>query len=92
MSSVIDESFAINLKAYYAIDLFEHQLNDAFVISREIVSTPPAGRAIEPTLETSIDTTLSPELRTSEEVLYSRGDVESRVKRMVKRKLASRSK
>jgi hypothetical protein len=55
-------------------------------------SRPPAGSAIERILETSIDTTLSPKLRTSEEVLHFGGNVESRVKRIVKRKLASCSK
>jgi hypothetical protein len=79
------------LKNEYAIDLIEHHLKDALHIRREIASTPPVGRAIERTLETSIDTTLSPELRTSEKVLHFGGNVESRVKRIEKRKLASRS-
>ncbi len=67
-------------------------MNDALVIREEIVPTPPAISATERTLEASIDTTLSHELGTSEEVLHSRGNVESRVKQIVKRKLASRSK
>ncbi len=54
-------------------------------------SNPPVGCAIERALETNIYTTLSPELRTSEEILHSRGNAESIVKCIVKRKLASRS-
>ncbi len=61
----------------YAIDSIEHHLNDAHVVRREIDSTTRVGRAMERTLKTSIDTTLSPELRTSEEILRFGGNVES---------------
>ncbi len=66
-------------------------MNDALVIREEIVPIPPASSTIDRTLGTSIDTTLSSLSRTSEEVLHSGGNVESRVKRIVKRKLASRT-
>ncbi len=80
------------MKTDYTIDSIEHQLNDALVIRGKVVPTPPSSSTIVRTLGTSIDTTLGPLLRTSEEVLHSGGNVESRVKRIVKRKLASRSK
>ncbi len=92
MPFVIDESCAINLKTDYTMNSIEHQLNDALVAHGEIVSTPSASCKIYRTLGTSIHTTLGPLLRTSEEALHSGGNVESRVKRIVKRKLASRSK
>ena len=75
------------------IDSIEHHLNDAFAIRREIVKNSPAGSTIDRTLKTSIDTTLSPCLEAEgKEVSHSRKNVESRVKRNVKRKLLSRSK
>ncbi len=74
------------------MDSIEHHLNDALFTKGEIVPTPPASSSVDCTLETSIDTTSSPLSRTSEEVLRSGGNVESIVKRIVKRKLASRSK
>ncbi len=67
-------------------------MNDALANRGEFFPTPLASSTIDRTLGTSIDTTLGPLLRTSEEVLHSWGDVESRVKGIVKRKLASRSK
>ena len=67
-------------------------MNYALVVRGEIVPTPLASSTIDRTLGTSIDTTLSSLSRTSEEVLHSGGNVESRVKRIVKLKLASRSK
>jgi len=68
-------------------------LNDAFVIRLEIAKNSPAGSAIVRTLETSIDTTLSPCLGVvGKEVLHSRKNVESRVKRNIKRKILSRIK
>ncbi len=72
--------------------LSTYRLNGALVIREEIVPTPPAGSVIERTLKTSIDTTLSPKLQASEEVLQYGRNAESRVKRIVKRKLASRSR
>ena len=68
-------------------------MNDAFVIRREIAKDSPVGSAIVPTLETSIDTTLSPCLEAvGKGVSHSRKNVESRVKRNIKRKFLSRSK
>jgi hypothetical protein len=68
-------------------------LNDAFVIRRELAKNSPASSAIDRTLKTSIDTTLSTCLKAvGIKVLHSRKNVESRVKRNVKRKLLSRSK
>jgi hypothetical protein len=74
------------------MDSIEHHLNYALVVRGEIILTPPAGSAIERTLETRIDTALSPKLRAREKVLHSGGNLKSRVKWIVKRKLASRSK
>ncbi len=69
------------MKTDYTEDSTEHHLNDALVIRREIVSTPPTSSTIVRTLGTNIDTTLSPLLKTSEEVLhYGGGGVKSRVK------------
>jgi hypothetical protein len=68
-------------------------LNDAFVIRREIAKNSPAGSAIVRTLEASIDTTWSPYLEAvGKEASHSRKNVESRVKRNIKRKFLSRSK
>ncbi len=53
----------IKLKSDYDTDSIEHHLNDAFVIRRELVKNSPAGSAIECTLKTSIDTSLSPCLK-----------------------------
>ncbi len=61
------------------MDSIEHHLNDTLVVQEEIVPTPHASSAIDRTMETSIDTTLNPLLKTSEEVLHSGGNVESRV-------------
>ncbi len=69
MPSVIG-SCVINLKTDYAIDSIEHHLNNALVIRREIDLTPPVVRVLEHALKTSIDTVLSAELRTDEEVLH----------------------
>ena len=90
---LIDESCVINLNSDYAIDSIEHHLNDALVIRREIIKNSPAGSAIDRTLKTSIDTTLSPCFETvGKEVSHSRKNVESRVKRDVKQMFLSRSK
>ena len=67
-------------------------MNDALVIDRGIVSTPFASNAIDRTLKTSIDTTLSPLSRAGEEVSQSEKLVKPKVKRIVKRKLTNRSK
>ena len=68
-------------------------MNDAFVIRRELVKNSPASSAIDRTFKTSIDTTLSTCLKAvGNEVLHSRKNVESRVKRNIKRKLSNRSK
>jgi len=68
-------------------------LNNTFVIRREIAKNSPAGSAIVCTLETSIDTTLSPCLEAvGKGVSHSRKHVESRVKRNIKRTFLSRSK
>ncbi len=80
------------MKNDYTIDSTEHHLNDALVICEEIVSTSPASCTIVRTLGTNMDITSSPLLKTSEEVLHSGGNIKSRAKRIVKRKLASRSK
>jgi hypothetical protein len=80
------------LKTDYTIDSIEHHLNNALDIEGETVSNPIASNAIDRTLETSIDTTLSPLSRTSEEVSHYGGNVKSRVKRIVKRKLTNRGK
>ena len=81
------------MKSDYATDSIEHHLNDAFVIRRELINNSPAGSAINRTVKTSIDTTLSPCLKAvGIEVSHSRKNVESRVKRNAKRKLLSRSK
>ena len=81
------------MKSDYAIDSIEHHSNDAFVIRRELFKNSPIGSAIDRTLKTSIDITLSPCLEAvGNEVSHSRKNVESRVKRSVKRKLFSRSK
>ena len=91
--SVIDESCVIKLNSDYENDSTEHHLNDAFVIRREITKNSPASTAIVCTLKTSIDTTLSPCLEASgKEVSHSRKNVESRVKRNIKRLFLSRSK
>ncbi len=77
----MDESCVINLKPDYAIDSTNHHLNDAFVIRRELVKNSSAGSAIERTLKTSIDTTLSPCFEAvGNEVSHSRNNVDSRVK------------
>jgi hypothetical protein len=61
-------------------------LDEIFLIN----SSP--GCLLERTLKTSIDTTLSPSLGTvGKEDPHSRKNVESRVKRNIKRKLLSRS-
>jgi hypothetical protein len=81
------------LKSGYDIGSIEHHLNDAFVIRRELVKNSPAGSTIDRTWKTSIDTTLSPCLEAMcNEVSHSRKNVESRVKRNVKRKLLIRSR
>ena len=68
-------------------------MNDAFVIRRELAKNSSAGSTLNGTLKTSIDTTLSTCLKAvGNEVLHSRKNVESSVKRNVKRKLLSRSK
>ena len=68
-------------------------MSDAFVIRRELVENSSAGSAIDRTLQTSVGTTLSTCLKAvGNEVLHSRKNVESRVKRKVKRKLLNRSK
>ncbi len=87
----MDEFCVINLKTDSTIDSIEHELNDALVIRGEIVPTPPASCTIDRTLGTSIDTTLGPLLGSSGEVLYSERNLESRVKRIVRHKHASRS-
>jgi hypothetical protein len=93
MPFLIDESCVIKLKSDYATDSSEHHLNDAFVIRRELVKNSPDGSVIDRTLKTSIDTTLSPCWKVvGNEVSHSRKNVESRVKRNVKRNLLSRSK
>jgi hypothetical protein len=77
-----------------AVDHVKHQLNDAFVIKRELDTSPPVDCVLEDTLTTSIDTTRSPNLGIVGEksIVYLRKSVESRVKQNVKRKLISRSK
>jgi hypothetical protein len=94
MSSVMDESCVIILNTDYATDYVKHQLNDALVIKRKLDLNPPTGCVFEHTLTPSIDTTSSPNLGVvGEKILhYRKSSVESRVKRVVKRKLASRSK
>ena len=68
-------------------------MSDAFVIRRELVENSSAGSAIDRTLQTSVVTTLSTCLKAvGNEVVYSRKNVESRVKRKVKRKLLNRSR
>ncbi len=68
----------------YDNDSNKHHLNDALVIRREIEKTSSVGSAIIRTLKTSIDTTLSPCLGAmGMEVLHSRKNVESRVKRNI---------
>ena len=67
-------------------------MKDALVIEREIVPPSLASVAIDRTLKTSIDTTLSPLLRTGEEVSHSEKLVKPKVKRIVKRRLTNRSK
>ncbi len=62
------------MKTDYTMDSIEHHLNDAFGVHGEIAPTPTASSAIDRTLETSIDTTLSPLLRTSEEVIHYGGE------------------
>jgi hypothetical protein len=58
-----------------------------------LVNNSSAGGALVRTLKTSIDTTLSPSLGAADkEVPHSRKNIESRVKRNIKRKLLSRSK
>ncbi len=90
---MIDGSCVIKANSDYATDSIEHHLNDAFVIRRELVKNSSASSAIDRTLKTSIDTTLSPCLKAvGNDVSHSRKNVESRVKRNVKRKLLSRSK
>jgi hypothetical protein len=73
------------LKSDYDIDSIEHHLNDAFVIRRELVENSHVGSAIDRTLKTSIDSTLSPCLEAvGNEDLHSRKNVKSRVKRNFK--------
>ena len=68
-------------------------MSDAFVIRRELVENSSAGSAIDRTLQTSVGTTLSTCLKAvGNEVVHSRKNVESRVKRKVKRKLLNRSR
>ena len=55
-------------------------MKDALVIEREIVPPSLASVAIDRTLRTSIDTTLSPLLRTGEEVSHSEKLVKPKVK------------
>ncbi len=73
LPSIIDESCAIKLKTDYIIDSTEHHLNDALAIREEIVSTSLASSTIVRTLGTNMDTTSSPLMKTSEEVLHSGG-------------------
>jgi len=81
------------LHIYYTTDFVKHHLNDARVIKRELYFNPPAGCVLEHTLTISIDTTLSPILGVmGEQILRFGKSDESRVKRVVNRKLASRSK
>ena len=61
------------MKTDYTIDSIDHQLNDAFVIRGEIVTTAPTSSTIDRTLGTSINTTSGPLLRTSEEVFIMGG-------------------
>ncbi len=93
LPSVIDESCVTNLNTDYANDFVKHQLNNALDNIREHDVNPPVGCVFDHSLTTSIDTTLSPSLGdVGEKILYSGKSVESRVKRVVKRKLVSRSK
>jgi hypothetical protein len=81
------------LNSDYTIDSAKHHLNDAFVVRRELVKNSYAGSVIVRTLKTSIDTTLSPCLGAVVcEGSHSRKNVESRVKRNVKRIFLSRNK
>jgi len=81
------------LNSDYAIDSTKHHLNDALVIRRELINKSSVGNAHESTLKTSIDTTLSPSLgAVGKEVPHSRKNVESRVKRNIKRNFLCRSK
>ncbi len=76
-----------------SIDATKHHLNDALVIRRELVNKSSTSGALVRTLKTSIDTTLSPSLwAAGKKVPHSRKNVESKVKRNIKRKLLSRSK
>ena len=77
----------------YAIDSTKDHLNDEFVVRRGIVKNSSIGGAIVCTLKTNIDSTLSTCLGdVGKEVPHSRKNMESRVKRNIKRKLLSRSK
>ena len=81
LPSVIDESCVIKTNPGYTIDSTEHHLSDVFVIRRELVENSSAGSAIDRTLQTSVDTTLSNCLKAvGNEVVHSRKNVESRVK------------
>jgi hypothetical protein len=81
------------LNSDYDNDFTKHHMNDALAIRRENEKNSSVGSAIVCTLKTSIDTTLSPCLGVvSMEVPHSRKNVESRVKRKIKRKFLSRSK
>jgi hypothetical protein len=81
------------LNSNYTIDSTKHHLNDAFVTRRKFDLNSPTGCALEGILKTSIDTTLSPSLgAVGKEVPHSRKNVESRVKRNIKRNFLCRSK
>jgi len=76
----VDESCVIKLNSDYENDSIEHHLNDVFAIRREIDKNSPVNSAVVRTLETSIDTTLSPCLEAvGKGVSHSRKNIESRV-------------
>ena len=83
--SVIGESCVVKLNSDYQVEPNEHHLNYAFVLNRKVKLSPQDCLNINTSL-TCIDIEASPNLEVvHKDVSHSRRDVESKLKRNVKR-------
>ena len=89
---VIEESCVIEFNSDYQVDYIEHYLNNAFVSSQEDQLSPQIGRNIDTSL-TRINIAINPNLEVVyKEVSHSEREVESKLKRSIKRKCLNRRK